>query len=270
MATDLIEGYCAYLREESSSKRTVQDRHRILTAMDRELPYGLESANTDELKAWLWRDGLSPGSRETYYGAFNGFYTWACDEGIFDWNPAQLISRPKVPQRLPNPLTDEQLLAVLSNAREPYLTWAKLAAYAGLRCLDIEHLQRERITAERIAVIASKGGKARIVPTHPVIWEAVRDLPPGPITDLDARQISMGAWAYFHRNLKLRGVRMHRHRHWFGTMIQRLYKDLLVTQKLLGHSNPATTAGYVLVAAEQTSTAVSLLPRFDDGVAFAD
>jgi site-specific recombinase XerD len=78
----------------------------------------------------------------------------------------------------------------------------------------------------------------------------------------------MKGWTYFHRNLHMHGVRMHRFRHWFGTMIQRLYKDILVTQRLLGHASPATTAGYVLVAAEQTRAAVDLLPRFD-AVAFA-
>lgn len=265
---DLIEGYLAHLRSESRAQRTIEDRRRILTVMDQDLPVGLAEANTDELRAWLWRDGLAMSSRETYYGAFNSFFNWAFTEGILDWDPAALIKRPKPPQRLPNPVTDDQLADALAQSCEPILTWVKLAAYAGLRCIDIEHLHRERITERAIHIVQSKGGKARIVPTHPIIWESVEHLPPGPITDLDARQISMRAWVYFHRTLGMRGVRMHRFRHWFGTMIQRLYKDILVTQQLLGHANPATTAGYVLVAAEQTTAAVGLLPRFD-AVAFA-
>jgi integrase/recombinase XerC len=265
---DLIDDYLAHLRSESSSERTIQDRRRILTCMHKDLPYGLYEACTDELKAWLWRDGLAMSSRETYYGAFNSFFAWAYSEGVLDFDPAALIKRPKPPQRLPNPVTDEQLAEALERACEPVLLWVKLAAYAGLRCIDIEHLHRERITQQVIHVVQSKGGTARIVPTHPIVWEAVADLPAGPLTDLNARQISMKGWTYFHRNLHMHGVRMHRFRHWFGTMIQRLYKDILVTQRLLGHASPATTAGYVLVAAEQTRAAVDLLPRFD-AVAFA-
>lgn len=265
---DLIDDYLAYLRSESSSERTIRDRKRTLTVMHRDLPYGLYEACTEELLAWLWREGLSMSSRETYYGAFNSFYNWAYNTGVLDFDPASLIKRPKPPQRLPNPVTDGQLAESLERACEPVQLWVKLAAYAGLRCLDIEHLHRERITQHAITVVQSKGGNARIVPTHPILWEAVQDLPPGPVTDLNARQISMRAWTYFHRTLHMRGVRMHRFRHWFGTMIQRLYKDITVTQRLLGHASPATTAGYVLVAAEQTRAAVDLLPRFDV-VAFA-
>lgn len=265
---DLIGDYLAYLRSESCSDRTIDERRRVLTVMHRDLPFGLYEACTDELKAWLWRDGISMSTRETYYGAFNSFYAWAVAQGILDFDPASLIKRPKPPQRLPSPVTDEQLAEALSRSGEPVLTWTKLAAYAGLRCLDIEHLHRERVTERAITVIESKGGKARIVPTHPVVWEAIRDLPPGPVTSLDARQISMRAWVYFHRTLGMRGVRMHRFRHWFGTMIQRQYKDILVTQQLLGHASPSTTAGYVLVAAEQTRAAVDLLPTFG-AVAFA-
>lgn len=265
---DLISDYLAYLRSESCSDRTIGDRKRILTVMHRDLPCGLYQACTEELKTWLWRDGISMSTRETYYGAFNSFFSWALAEGIIDYDPAAAIKRPKPPQRLPNPVTDQQLAEALDRAGEPVLVWTKLAAYAGLRCMDIEHMTRERINEHTITVVESKGGKARVIGTHPVVWEAVRDLPPGPITDLDARQISMRAWTYFHRNLRMPGVRMHRFRHWFGTMIQRLYRDITVTQKLMGHASPATTAGYVLVAAEQTSAAVSLLPTFE-AVAFA-
>jgi hypothetical protein len=34
-------------------------------------------------------------------------------------------------------------------------------------------------------------------------------------------------------------------RHWFGTEIYDSCHDIRVTQELLGHSNPATTAGYI-------------------------
>jgi len=263
-ASDLIAGYLAYLREQSSSPNTIEDRQRTLSVLDRDLPCGLDEASADELKIWLWRDGLSDGSRETYYSAMAGFYRWAYLLGYFDFDPTEDITRPKVGQRLPRPVSDDQLIEVLERAREPYLTWVKLAAWSGMRCMDIANQPREEISPVVIVIRQSKGLKARAIPTHATIWEAVQELPPGPwITERDADYVSQSTANYFSRTMKLPGVSLHRFRHWFGTMVQRKYKDLRVTQDLLGHRNPATTAGYALVAAEQMRGAIDLLPTFD-------
>lgn len=265
--TDLIDSYCSYLRSESRSFRTIRERRRTLLALDRELPQGLDGSCEDELRDWLWHDnGWTISTRETYFGAFASFYKWGARYSHFDFDPAAFITRPKVPDRLPNPVTDAELAEALRRSKEPIQLWVRLAAYAGLRCLDISQMVRECITEQSVTVLASKGGKARVIPTHPVIWEAVRGLPSGPITDLDEGQVSRCANRYFNHTLKLRGVRMHRFRHWFGTMVQRLYKDLRLTQELMGHTDPRTTAGYALVAADSSRAAVDMLPRFDAGL----
>jgi len=263
-ATDLIEGYCAHLRQASSSPHTIDDRRRILTVLDRDMPYGLDGANADELVAWLWRDGLSLSTRETYYGALNGFFAWAHRKGILDWNPCDEIDRPKPGNRLPKPLSDDELAHILANAAEPYRLWMTIAAYAGARCVEISRLHREDVTTDTTA-LHGKGNKLRVVGTHPVLWEAVEHLPAGLITDRDSRYISIRAAVYFRRTMQMPGVSLHRGRHWFGTQIQRLYKDLRVTQQAMGHANPRTTAGYALVVAEQVSAAVAMLPRLDAG-----
>lgn len=261
---DLIQSYVSFLRKESCSSKTIKDRLRTLTLMDKELPLGLDSANTDELEAWLWRDGWSQGTRETYFYAFSGFFRWATKKEILDFNPAAEITPPKVPRRLPRPVSDEQLAQLLARAAEPYRLWVLLAAYGGLRCLDIARLQREQINERTTTIVRSKGDKARVVPTHEIVWEAVRDLPAGPITEHDEEYIAQRAAIHFSRSLRMPGVTLHRCRHWFGTMVQRLYKDLRVTQELMGHSSPSTTAGYAMVAGEQTRAAIEALPRLDD------
>lgn len=263
-AADLIEGYCAYLRQASSSQRTIDDRKRILSVLDRDLGPGLDGANADELVTWLWRDGLSLSTRETYYGAINGFFTWACRKGILDWNPCEEMDRPRPGNRLPRPLSDVELARVLAEAADPYRLWMTIAAYAGARCIEIARLHREHVTAETVT-LHGKGNKRRVVGAHPVLWEAIEDLPPGPITDHDPRYISIRAAVYFRRTLNMPGVSLHRGRHWFGTNLQRLYKDLRVTQQALGHADPRTTAGYALVVADQVTAAVALLPRLPTG-----
>ena len=261
-ADDLIQRYLSHLRSRSASPRTIGDRLRILTVLDRDLPYGLDCATEEELEAWLWRDGLSIGSRETYYGAMAGFFRWAFEKEVLDFDPTDKIARPQVPERLPRPLSDDELRRILAEAAEPYRTFMILAAYAGLRCVEISRLRTEDVTEETVTIRRGKGEKPRIVGTHPEVWKAIRALPPGPVTDLDEHRVSIRSALHFRRALKLPGVALHRGRHWFGTNVQRLNKDLLVTQKALGHRNPKTTAGYALVAAEDVSAAVNLLPTF--------
>jgi integrase/recombinase XerC len=259
-ATDLIDSYSAHLRQASASQRTIGDRRRILTVLDRDMPYGLDGASADELLAWLWRDGLSLGTRETYYGAMNSFFTWACRKGMLDWNPCDEIDRPKPGNRLPRPLTDAELAHILGNAAEPYRLWMTIAAYAGARCVEISRLHRDEVTAET-TTLHGKGNKRRVVGTHPVLWEAVEQLPPGQIAAHDPRYISIRSAVYFRRTMNMPGVSLHRGRHWFGGQIQMLYKDLRVTQEALGHADPRTTAGYAIVTADRIREAVSLLPR---------
>lgn len=261
LTREFIDGYAIHIRTQlSGSDRTIDERRKTLLRVDRQLPEGLLLACTEELEAWIWRDGLAMGSRETYYSALNSFFGWAYQSGRIDYNPMEDIVRPKVPQRMPNPVSDDQVTYALANAAHPYLLWIKLAAYAGCRCSDIAGLKREHITQDNVMLWCGKGRKQGAVPTHPVIWAAVKDLPPGPLTDRDARQISIHSVAYFRRTLKMPDVHLHRFRHWFGTMVQRLHKDLRVTQELLRHSNPASTAGYAKVASTDKTAAVALLP----------
>lgn len=259
--TDLIDGYLAHLREASSADSTIEMRRETLRRIHRELPLGIEAACADELRTWLWRDNLSQGSRETYYSAINGFFTWAYDHEHIDFNPAEQLIRPKSPERLPRPITDDELRILLGCA-QPYQLWVKLAAYGGLRCIDISRLHREHMTEEQVMLHRSKGSKPRPVPMHPVVWEAVKDLPRGPITIHDRKFISIRSAVYFQRTLKMPGVTLHRCRHWFGTNVQRRYKNLLVTSNLMGHKNPKSTAGYAAITSDENVAAISLLPSF--------
>lgn len=259
--TDLIERYLVHLRETGASPRTIEGRLGTLTILDRELPYGLASANAEELREWLWRDGLAIGSRETYYGAIAGFFRWAGDAGWLDWDPTQDMKRPQVPRRLPRPATDEQVTTALNRAAEPYRLWAHLGAYAGLRCIEVYRLDREHVTQRAIEVYG-KGGVRRVVPTHPVLWEIIEPLPAGPISGApDERHISIRFAVYCRRRLGLPGLTMHRLRHWFATMILRERGNLRVVQELLGHASPTTTALYTAVSSDQLADAVAALPR---------
>jgi integrase len=268
--TDIITEYLDWLRLCGRSRRTIGARRDILGRVDTDLSCGLELATAEELKGWIYRDEWSDSTRETYYGAVKSFFVWATNplDVRLDYDPTVLLPRPAAARGLPRPVTDEQLARILSESADPYLIWSLLAAYEGLRCCEIAQLDREDIDPRSVLIRRGKGGKPGVVPTHPAVWAAVRDLPAGPLAVTDhgspatAQWVSIRTALYFRRQLHMPGVALHRLRHWFGTTTYKATRDIRVTQELLRHSSPTTTAIYTLVNDEERVAAIHALPTF--------
>lgn len=266
---DLIDEYAEHLREDLDRADSTIDLYvGVLRRMNRELPAGLESAHADEIRDWI-NDGGRRGAaaRALYRTITGGFFAWACNPAaqILDFNPTQLIPRVRVPATAPRLARDEQLADILRRAEQPYALWILVAAFGGLRCTELAALDREHITAEYI-LVHGKGRKQRLVPTHELVWAAVRDLPPGPVVRSAAggratRQQISKRIARHMDHLGYPGVRAHMLRRWFGT---RAYdasaRDIRAVQDLLGHANVSTTQRYVAVAEPARASAVRGLP----------
>lgn len=270
--TTLVDQYLEWLRRCNRSQRTIGARREILGRLDADLPHGLVAATSDELSAWIYRSDWKPSTQVTYYGAVKSFFVWATNpyDAKLDFNPSGLLPRPNVPAGLPRPVTDRQLRQILTEASDPYRLWAILAAYAGLRCCEIAQLDRGDITEASIHIRKGKGGKPGVVPTNPLVWAAVKDLPDGPLAYTpdgylaDAKWISIRSALHFNRQLGMRGVALHRLRHWYGTNSYKATKDIRVTQRLMRHSSPTTTAVYTLINDEECRLAVNALPIVTD------
>lgn len=257
--TDLIERHLAHLRQRGLSDNTIHDRKALLRRMDAELPLGLEQALVEELSNWLGREGWSRQTRATYFGHVKGFYDWACDDRDphLSWNPAAPLARPRVPRGVPKPVTDEELAEALRVAGPWYLA-ELLAAYGTCRCCELAILTRGDVNQHTTTIIG-KGGKTRVVPTHPLVWEAVRDLPFGRLVPGTPATISKGARDHFDRT-GMPAVTMHRLRHWFATTALANGADLLTVSLLMGHSSTQTTRVYCEISDRQRRAAVQALP----------
>jgi integrase len=257
--TDLIERHCAHLRQRGLSDNTVNDRRALLRRMDAELPMGLEEALVEELSNWLGREGWSRQTRATYFGHVVGFYAWACDprDPHLSSNPAASLARPRVPRGVPKPVTDEELAEALAVAQRWYLA-ELLAAYASCRCCELAVIERGDVNRHTTTIVG-KGGKTRVVPTHPLVWDAVRDLPPGRLVPGTPETISKGARDHFDRT-GMPAVTMHRLRHWFATTALANGADLLTVSLLMGHSSTRTTVVYCEISDRQRVSAVLALP----------
>lgn len=262
---DLIEPHLRHLEAAGYAANTIEDRRTILRRVDRDLDMGLTEATVPELDDWLAKFHTNQ-TKATYFGHLVGFFTWACegDDPWLDWNPCANMKRPKVSKTVPRPVSDEAAFAVLARARNPYRVWALLAAYGGLRAFEIATLERHNIDRDWI-YLRGKGGKNATVPTHELVWAAVKDLPPGRIAlSATGRRMSPTRVAsMFGRHMRaigLPGVSLHPLRHWLGTRSLQQCKDLRTVQELLRHSSPATTAIYTQITDEQRRSAVSALP----------
>lgn len=272
---DYIAEYEKHLRRLDRSPKTIAFYIRVLRQADRELRQGLASANTDELEDWLFtpspnrRGGPQRGktTRSHYARILKGFGKWACNPkrprldfdataDLPDIKPAKAKSKP----------TREDALTLLLAQGGPLRLWFLLAAYAGLRCIEISRLDRSDVTEERIW-LHGKGDKERYVPTHPLIWEAIKDLPAGPIavdhdrvTRLTEDQVSHRGNHRISRIVGPRVTSMHKLRHRFGTQSYDATHDLVAVQELLGHSGIEMTRKYVEMNRDRMAAAVASLP----------
>lgn len=265
-SADLIAAFTEELRIRGKAKRTIEHRRWVLTKMDRELPYGLDQADEREIRDWLYRDDWSTTTKAAYYDSAAPFYAW-CTGRYLSLNPMEELPRPHPRAGMPRPVTHAQLERILTEAEEPYDLWALIAAYQGARCVEISNLDRDHID-ENMTYLLGKGGKERVVPTHSLVWAAVQELPAGPIAitkrgvRANPHYVSREAGQHFAELFP--GARprvtMHRCRHWYGTYAQRAGRDTRVTQEMLGHASPTTTALYTQVAMEDMRAAVDGLP----------
>jgi len=269
-ADDLIDLYLTHLAERGCTEATLDTNRAILHRADVNLPFGLDRSDDDELRAYLYRRDkpLAWSSQRTYYVTLNCFYQWAKTSRILRSNPMEHIATPKTRGHLPRVAEDHHVQWVLSQAAQPYRLWGTLAAYGNLRCIEIARLHREHITEHDIVIHRGKGDKARLVPTHALVWDAVRNLPHGPVTDCTPNQVSIRFWKYCVRS-GIRGLSMHRLRGWWATAAYNATHDVLTVQLSMGHESASTTAGYIRRTRSQARAVVDALPTFGPSAATA-
>lgn len=212
------------------------------------------TATREDVETFLDGRGIGAKTRYCWLTHLSAFYAWAIDEGLCKKDPTSRIVRPKLRRSLPRPAPTADLHRALELAPPMMKAWLLLAAYEGMRCAEIAGMRREDVIDGDglIRVTHAKGGNERMLPLHPEVAKALADMPmprKGWIfvrPDIGGRflaaQVSKDINAYlrFHQV----PATAHQLRHWFGTHLYQVSHDLRITQEMLGHANPATTAGY--------------------------
>lgn len=264
--SDLIEKHLKELDTSGFSGRTIYDRRRLLVRVTEALPWGIGEASSDELADWFAGRQWSRSTRSTYWMHLTSFYDWAVANDELSLNPLARLKRPKTPRHVPDPVTDLELQqAVERSPEQPWRMATMLAAYAGLRCCELAVIERADISEDTVHIRRGKGEKPRMVDTSPILWEYVRDRPPGPLVrgvrgrPILGRTITQEQHEHWSA-IGMASVHLHRFRHWFATSLLRLGVDIRTVQELMGHASLATTQAYTLVVSATRRAAVRLLP----------
>lgn len=178
----------------------------------------------------------------------------------------------KEPSRLPEVLSREEiqrLLTVTTNRKQRTLLMTTYAT--GLRVSEVTRLKVSDIDSQRMCIRVEQGKnqKDRYVPLSPNLLAHLRDywrryrpplwLFPGPWAE---RPMSRsGATGIFYEAKAKAGIQkkggLHVLRHCFGTHLLEAGTELVVIQRLMGHTSIRSTMRYLHIAQEQTGTTPS-------------
>ncbi len=201
--------------------------------------------------------------------AVRAFYKFLLIENRITEDPTRLMKSARLPQRMPEQLSRQEMEKLLSYQAEKFdevrtLTIIELLYAAGLRVSELINLQLENVNVKDGWVLAfGKGGKQRFVPLHPTCCErikhylAVREahfasnshVGSELFLNRSGQKISrISVWKDLAALGRKVGIRqpLHPHlfRHTFASHLLQGGADLRSLQEMLGHANLTTTQIY--------------------------
>lgn len=276
MDLDLLE-YAHWARNiRGLSDNTIRVRFDLLNRLSIYLGIPLRQAAAGQLLNFerLAIAGRSPETRRAYACHVRAFYRWLKAGGLISEDPSVMLTLPVIPRHLPRPIAEDELAAALDCARPKMRAMLTLAAYAGMRCIEIagmdwSDLHREPNGAAYIHVRKGKGAKERTVEVGQAVLRALQGYGikrRGPVflgadgAAIEASSVSRSG----NRFLARHGIdaTMHQLRHRYGTVAYQLSRDLRLVQDQMGHASPRTTAGYTRPSADAAGRMVAQMDAF--------
>ena len=272
-----LDRYRIYLRlEKGLSPRTLEAYMGDVAkfaAYIAEAGGDLMAVSLDQLRAYLATlvdVGIHPRTQARLLSALRSFYGFLKMDGYIEKNPTELLKSPKLPMRLPDVLTLDEIDRVIEAIDLSELEGQRNRAMievlysCGLRVSELCNLKMSDLyLSEEFIRVTGKGDKQRLVPISP---RAVAELD-FYFNDRDRIDIKPGCGDYvfvserrrkplsritvFHIVKELvaaagieKNVSPHTFRHSFATHLLEGGANLRIIQAMLGHESIATTEIY--------------------------
>lgn len=224
--------------------------------------------------AWLRSRELAPTTLARRVAALRSFFEFAHARKEIANNPASLLDTPKLAQRLPAVMTEEEVARILaapdSSERGGFRDRCilELLYAGGLRVSELCNLKVGDIDLARgLALVFGKGSKERLAPLHGAMLnllaeylEKWRALFKPKTRHLFLNRSGLGLsrqfiWKIVKKYAALAGVSCepspHSFRHSFATHLLQGGADLRSVQIMLGHASLAATEIYTHIQNEQ-------------------
>jgi tyrosine recombinase xerC len=267
-----LDGYLKMLGQQGKSAHTLSAYGRDLTELVRLLTEG-SSETAQDLKRRdfvaalkrLSQQGLSERTLARKLSAWRQYCGWLVQSGMMDNDPTFNLKAPRLPERLPKALPQEELNHMLDSApADDSLAVRDHALFelmygSGLRLSEIHGLDLGDVLLDEGWVsVTGKGRKERQVPLSGKSVEALRVYLSERVaadsetalftgkngTRLGQRQIQKRLQTWAVQQGSGQHISPHMMRHSYASHLLQSSRDIRAVQELLGHSNLSTTQIY--------------------------
>jgi len=269
-----IETYLAFLTHERRlAALTVKHYRRDLELLCTLKPPGAKAigardfsqADIRRFAATLHGRGLSPKTLARVLSGWRGYYAFLVREGLIHANPVDGVRAPKAAKRLPQTLSPDQAIQLVSFSDETPDGIRDRAVFellysSGLRISEVTDLDLGGVDLDEAEVrVTGKGSKTRIVPVGKQAIDAIRrwlGIRGELHTQDDALFVTNRGKRISPRLMQSRikqwaarqglTVDPHPHmlRHSFASHVLQSSGDLRAVQEMLGHASIASTQVY--------------------------
>ena len=236
-----LEGYVATNRsgEKSCALAAQRVRDYLVPNLGHLMLHRLAREQIRSYRLWLDKTGLSIQSVRHVLSDLRCMLNWCADAELISASPFPRRILPKIQERPPDRLTDEQLTAVCG-VEDPYGFICRFLVFTGLRWGEAVRAQASDIQGGMLVVHQTKSGKVRRVPLTDELQAELRSRV--------GRLIPLGSAQAFaervRRRTGLAGFHAHQLRHTFACRWLEAGGSPAALQEILGHASIVTTQRY--------------------------
>ncbi|MBP6058527.1 MAG: tyrosine recombinase XerC [Nitrosomonas sp.] len=249
-----------------TSENYARDIRVLLKHLNTDNLTQVQSANIRQVIAQLHGKGLSGRSLARMLSAWRSFYLYLIRDHQYRHNPCIGLRVPKSPQKLPDALSPDEAVRLLTFRTDHILTFRDSAMFelfysSGLRLAELAQLKPADINfTEGTIKVLGKGGKTRIVPVGDYAIQALKawieqrlQIIKPDVTALFLSQhgdaISVRTISHRLKNrARQQGLNQNVHphvlRHSFASHLLQSSGDLRAVQEMLGHASITSTQVY--------------------------
>lgn len=240
-----------YVPTARNEKQVAMSRYRVRIYLAGFMGYRplvmVKPDHVREYRMWLEGRGLAPASVLHVLSDARCFFNWCVDTGLLERSPFPRRVMPRIQERPPDRLSDDEVAAVLSVA-EPHRWVVRLALATGLRWGELTRAQASDLEGDMLVVHQTKSGRLRRVPLPADILREVRGRV-GRLVGYSWK--SPGSFANAVRRASgVEGFHVHQLRHTFACQWIERGGSLAALQQILGHASIVTTQRYARLSDE--------------------